>query len=200
MERKGYYTRGYLPHWDAENVIQMVTFRLADSLPRDVVERIRKAAEKLEDSKRAATVLANMEAFLDRGVGECWFKRPQLAELMEQTLLHFNGSRYSLFAWIIMPNHVHVLFQPKAEYEMGAIIKSWKGYATVQGNKLLGRSGEMFQREYFDRFIRNEEHLERAAAYIHYNPVKAGLAEHPGDYQWSSYRLVHGQDKGQEPI
>jgi hypothetical protein len=99
MDHKGWHSRGYLPHFDSQDVVQFVTFRLADSLPKVAALRLRAAAqpESLRDE------------LLDRGWGACWLKDERVAEIVEQAFLTFDGERYRMHAWTIMPNHVHVL-------------------------------------------------------------------------------------------
>jgi REP element-mobilizing transposase RayT len=85
-----------------------------------------------------------------------------------------------------MPNHVHVLFTPDAGFKMSAISHSWKSFTANQCNKVLKRTGRFWQKEPFDRYIRNERHYNNALAYIENNPVKAQLCETPEDWLWSS--------------
>jgi REP element-mobilizing transposase RayT len=85
-----------------------------------------------------------------------------------------------------MPNHVHALLTPCPGWDLGKIVHSWKSYTANECNKLLGRSGAFWQKEGFDRYVRNEVHYYNAAAYIENNPVKAGLCKRPEDWPWSS--------------
>ena len=162
---KGWHSRGYLPHFDSQEIVQFVTYRLANSLPREALERIRLASrpESLRDE------------LLDRGWGDCWLRQPEIAACTERSFYSFDGERYRLHAWTIMPNHVHVLLTPMPGMALGTIISSWKRYTARQSNRLLGRSGAFWQDDYWDRFIRNEQHFEAAVSYIDLNPVKAGL-------------------------
>ena len=100
MDHKGWHSRGYLPHFDSQDVVQFVTFRLVDSLPQEAVVKLRGAArpESLRDE------------LLDQGWGACWLRSDSIARIVEDAFLVFDGERYRLHAWTIMPNHVHVLF------------------------------------------------------------------------------------------
>jgi len=178
MDPKGWHSRGYLPHFDSAETLQFVTFRLADSLPRAIAESLAKLPNNL-----AAT-----DDRLDGGLGACWLRDPKIAQLVERALFHFDGSRYRILSWCLMPNHVHVVFEPLDQHRLGAIVHSWKSFTAKQANVLLVRSGPFWHRDYFDRFIRDEGHLERTIAYVENNPVKAGLVSLPADWEWSSAR------------
>jgi len=179
MAHKGWHSRGYLPHFDSQDVVQFLTFRLADSLPKEAAFELRQTAhpETLRDE------------MLDRSWGACWLKPDNVAHLVEDALLLFDGQRYRLHAWTIMPNHVHVLLTMLPGFSLGGIVSSWKRYSAREANKLLGRSGTFWQDDYWDRFIRNEEHFAATIAYIDQNPVKAGLARTADLWPWGSARL-----------
>ncbi|HEY6981054.1 REP-associated tyrosine transposase [Reyranella sp.] len=102
---------------------------------------------------------------------------------------YFDGKRYRLLAWCIMPNHVHVVVEPADGQTLGAIVHSWKSFSAKQANGILGRSGPFWHRDYFDRFIRDEGHLARTIHYVEDNPVKAGLVSMPSEWPWSSSRF-----------
>jgi putative transposase len=178
VNHKGWHSRGYLPHFDSAETVQFVTFRLADSLPRAVAE----ALAKLTDN------LAETDHKLDGGLGACWLKEPPIARLVEDAIMHFDGERYRLLGWCIMPNHVHVVVESADGHSLGAIVRSWKSFIANRANKVLGRSGPFWHRDYFDRFIRDEGHLSRTIDYVENNPVKAGLTSSAADWQWSSAR------------
>ena len=179
MEFKGWHSRGYLPHFDSQDVTQFVTFRLADSLPTSALDRLRDAArvESLRDE------------MLDRGWGACWLQRNEIARIVQDAILLFDGERNRLHAWTIMPNHVHVLFSQAAGSPLGAVIASWKRFTAAQANRRLGRNGPFWQKDYWDRFIRDDEHFAAAEHYIDMNPVKAGLIAASQDWLWGSARL-----------
>jgi putative transposase len=178
MSPKGWHSRGYLPHFDSPETLQFVTFRLFDSLPAHVLEQLSLVAG---DAER--------DSFLDQGSGNCWLRQPEIARIVEEALLHFDGERYRLIAWTVMPNHVHVLIEPLAEHRLGDIVSSWKRFSARSANRALGRSGPFWLDDYWDTYIRNERHLESTVAYIENNPVKAGLVKEPEDWLWGHARL-----------
>ena len=197
---KAWHSRGYLPHLDQPELIQFVTFRLSDSVPAEVV-----AAWKVElaltgrepaDDPRCTELRERIERYSDQGHGACWLRDERIAESIEKTLLHFDGVRYRLLAWVIMPNHVHALLETLPGFPLGGVVHSWKSFSAKQVNKLLGRTGPFWMQDYFDRYIRDEEHLAAAREYIEQNPVKAGLVRSAGDWQWGS---ASGKDAGETP-
>ncbi len=180
----GWHQRGYLPHHDVPGVTQLVTFRLNDAMP--VNRRSEwEALLRIEEDRARRTKL---EEYLDRGLGECWLRQPRIADLAEGALRFFDGQRYRLEAWVVMPNHVHVLVRvwqtPLAE-----VLRSWKGFTARAANKLLGRQGAFWEREYWDTRVRDEQRLRKAVRYIEANPVKASLVREAKAWQWSSARF-----------
>lgn len=186
---KGWYFRGYLPHFDQSEVVQGITFRLYDSMPADVVERMNSIADLDNDTAKRA----HAEKYLNAGYGACYLRVPSVGKLVEDALLHFDGQRYHLLAWVIMPTHVHILAKQLTGYPLDKIVHSWKSFTAHKANKLLNRTGDFWFRDYYDRYIRNTEHLGRAIDYIHYNPVVAGLVEKPEDWPFSSARYWNKQ-------
>jgi REP element-mobilizing transposase RayT len=185
-------SRLYLPHWESSDPIYFVTFRLFDSLPRELTDDLRKQHASLEKSNPPAAdvaadrslhmrraILQRAERCLDSGVGRCYMRDPQIAKIVADTIRHFHTERYRLLAWCVMPNHAHVIFSPLAEHKLGAILHSWKSFSAVAANRLLRRTGPFWQREYFDHLIRNEASLLKITRYIQQNPQKAGLRNWP---------------------
>jgi len=129
-----------------------------------------------------------IEAWLDAGLGCCALRHPQMAAVMQDTLLKFDEQKYLLLAWCIMPNHVHVLIEPKAS--LSTIVRSWKSYtgrwAMEHGAELGLHAPRFWMPDYWDRFIRDEKHLRSVIDYIHNNPVKAGLCQKETDWPLSS--------------
>ena len=180
MSPKGWHSRGYLPHFDSPETLQFVTFRLVDSLPAEAIEKLRTAARSITTAER--------DAYLDAGSGACWLRRPEIAEIVEDALLHFDGERYRLIAWTIMPNHVHVLIELLGQHSLGLIVSSWKRFSARTANRVIGRSGPFWQDDYWDTYIRDERHFESTIGYIENNPVKAGLIDSPAEWPWSHLR------------
>ncbi len=171
-----------LPHWQQPSCTYFVTFRLADSLPQDKLRQWEAERElwlkqhpppHSEELRRDfhERFPARLEQWLDAGHGVCWLKQPAVAAAVEQALRHFDGERYHLGEFVIMPNHVHVLVTPLGESTLEQIIHSWKSYTAHEINSRLERTGKVWQEEYFDHLVRNEGALEQYAAYIRQNPT-----------------------------
>jgi REP element-mobilizing transposase RayT len=184
----------HLPHWQQEGVTYFVTFRLADSLPKEVYEQWRHERETalrtVEQASSLSQPLAEaqaeglaeefrekLEAHLDEGRGECWLQNPAVAGIVEKALRHFDGERYLLGIYVIMPNHVHLFVRPVMGHTLSEILHSWKSFTAKEANHVLGRTGGFWQDESFDHIIRDEQSLERFGRYIRENPIKAGLRE-----------------------
>ena len=110
--------------------------------------------------------------------------------MVEDVLLHFDGKRYRMIAWVLMPNHVHALVEIEQKFLLQEIMHSWKSYTANEANKMLGKSGVIWAAEYFDRYIRDSRHFGNAVRYIHENPVKGGLAAIAEDWPLSSSRYM----------
>ena len=188
---RGWYSRGYLPHCDAPHLIQSVTYRLADSLPQSKLAELKEELGHLAEKEREIERRKRIEEWLDGGMGCCALAHPDVAQYVQNAFLHFHGERYYLHAWCIMPNHVHVLIEPLVD--LAGIVQGWKSYTArwVLGkNEQLAlkipTSGQLWMREYWDRYIRDAGHYQRAVEYIHQNPVKAGLCHCAEAWPWSS--------------
>jgi putative DNA methylase len=184
-EPRGWHSRGYLPHFDVEEVFQSITFRLHDSMPQNLINRWRcELAREREDIGDA--LRWQIESYLDQGYGACYLADPRIASIIENSLLHFDEERYRLSAWVVMPNHVHFLAAPSPGKSISSIMHSIKSYTSQEANKVLGRTGQFWFEDYFDRFIRNAVHYKNALVYIESNPVKAGLCKRAVDWRFSS--------------
>lgn len=186
--------RGRLPHWEKECGYYFVTWRLADSLPvhvrehieaerEDIVRTARQLKRELSDDEKdrlAALHTEKMEGFLNAGHGECHLNNDDCARLVTETLKRFDGERYDLHAWCVMPNHVHVVFQARAGHGLAEIMHSWKSFTAKACNRVLGRTGQFWMDESFDRLIRDEDEYRRFVAYTLDNPAAAGLR----DWKW----------------
>jgi len=166
-------SRRHMPHWTQPGCTYFITFRLADSLP---MEKLRQWSQLTDRD----LVREEIQQWLDKGTGQCLLRRPEVAGLVANALRQFDGQRYHLGPFIVMPNHVHVLMTPLPGNEPSAILYSWKSYTANQINRLLGQSGPVWQRESFDHIVRNEEALLRFEQYIRDNPRSACLKE--GEY------------------
>jgi putative DNA methylase len=179
----GWHERGYLPHFDAPNVTQFVTFLLRDAFP---VTRRREWGPLLQERDESLRK-RKLEAWLDRGHGECWLRFPAVAGRVEDVLRAEDGKAYRLRAWTLMPNHVHLVVDVW-HTPLSELLHLWKGRSSREANKVLKRQGRFWEREYFDTLIKDEPHLQRAVRYTENNPVKAGFAHDPKGWNWSSAR------------
>ena len=170
-------------------MIQSLNFRLADSLPSGVLVKMEAELASESPDKRDVELRRRVEKYLDAGHGKCWLRQSVVAKIAEDALMHFDGERYRLLSWCIMPNHVHALIETRMQFSLSGVLHSWKSFIGHEANKVLRLEGEFWQREYLDRYVRNAEHYEKVMAYIEENPVKAGLAKIKSDWLWSSARF-----------
>jgi REP element-mobilizing transposase RayT len=176
-------SRGRLPHWEVDDADYSVTFRLRDSLPREVARQLLlERAHHLQTAHNAVERAAidkafgrRLDSYLDAGYGSCILS--QYGEVVANALRFFDGTRYLLNAWCVMPNHVHVLFHLQDGRDLDRTLHSWKSYTAHEIDR-----GVIWQREYFDRVIRGPEDFRETRMYIIRNPAKAGLR----DWRWVS--------------
>lgn len=192
VPRDGWHSRGYLPHFNGRELTQHVTYHLADSLPQALLKRLDEEIYWLPKEQQGAERRKRVDAWMDAGYGACVLREPALAEMVQNSFFHFDGQRYRLLAWVVMPNHVHVVFQPLHDWTVAQIVASWKKFTAARIHAFLrsqahGEDMEhVWHREYWDRFIRDARHFQQAVEYVHQNPVKAGLAVNAEDWHWSS--------------
>jgi carbamoyl-phosphate synthase large subunit len=179
------------PHWRARDAAYFVTFRLADALPaatlakwreeRDQFARLaaRRAFTPRERLERARLHSEAVGKALDAGQGSCLLLDPEAARIVADALRHFDGSRYRLYAWAVMPNHVHVVLRPMEGHSLPGILHSWKSFTAHAVNKALQRTGDLWQDESYDHLIRDQDDLVRCVRYTLLNPQRAGLAGWP---------------------
>ena len=180
---RGWHERGYLPHRDSPGLTQFITYHLADAFPKELLGEwaaLLKIEEERERRKK-------FEAYLDKGRGQCWLRRPNIAQVCEARFREFNGKQYDLRAWCLMPNHVHVLVHV-ATMPMSVFIKGWKGFTALKCNGLLERRGAFWADDYWDTYMRDVEQEQATVRYIELNPVKAHLTAMAKDWPWSSAR------------
>lgn len=187
----GIHYRGYLPHFDFEGLYQNITYRLNDSLPKETLEKILLNFEN--DSGRRKAI----EEKLDAGYGSCVLRLPLIAKMIIENWQQFNQKKYDLIAYVVMPNHVHVVIKVFSNNSISNIVHSWKSYTSKRIKEILSKDSKNtedlefidkigWQEDYWDRYIRDEIHYFNAVEYIHNNPVKAGLCENPTDWKFSS--------------
>ncbi len=181
-------TENRLPHWQQKGAVYFVTIRLADAIPsrlrnqweddRDAWLRHNPEPWTAETEREYHQRFSGaMERWLDAGHGACLLRRHDCAKVVAETLRHFEGERVVMISFVVMPNHVHAVFVQNPEFLLEKLIRSWKGFAARQINKLLGRSGNFWQRDYFDRLVRDEIHFANCIRYIRRNPEKARLSK-----------------------
>tara|TARA_R110001592_G_scaffold133922_3_gene349424 strand:+ start:719 stop:1312 length:594 start_codon:yes stop_codon:yes gene_type:complete len=170
---RGWYSRGYLPHCDEPGKVQFITYRLQDSLPKSVLESYDEdlRQRKIDDVER----MRRIEGYLDKGHGACWLRKPDVANMVQDNLRYFDGQRYRLIAWCVMPNHVHVIAETIDGYALEDVAHSWKSYSAHKLNQIVGRKGAVWQTEVFDRYMRGPLHLARTLFYVEQNPVTANI-------------------------
>ncbi len=179
----GWHERGYLPHFDAPGVTQFVTFMLRAAFPVTRRHEWEPLTRELDRSLRQRKI----ETWLDRGHGACWLRNAEVAEVAEAALRVEDGSGYRLRAWVLMPNHVHLVVEVW-QIPLSALLQLWKGRSARAANQVLRRSGALWEREYFDSLVRDDAHRRIAIRYTEHNPLKAGFVAEPTAWRWSSAR------------
>ena len=180
------FSKNRLPHWQQAGGVYFVTFRLGDAVPKSLLDRwtAERAAwlrvhpqPRTDDDERDyhARFTAAMERWLDAGHGACVLRQPPCAAIVADALRHFERVRHDQLSWVIMPNHVHALFTLRAGHMLEDVLHSWKRFTARRINALLGRSGNLWQRDYFDRLVRDAAHFGRCVRYIRRNSEKAKL-------------------------
>ena len=182
-----WHCRGKFPHREYKP-LQFITYRLYDSVPQKVIdawkEELKVTEMTMSNDPRVEILRKRIDKYEDAGYGQCFLQDPRIASMIQENLFHFNGVRYNVLNWCIMPNHVHVLIEVKEGWTLSTIMHGWRSYTAHQANKILGRTGDFWMDEYFDRYIRDEKHLETVINYIDNNPVKAGLVDEACKWPW----------------
>ncbi|MDD4737488.1 MAG: transposase, partial [Kiritimatiellae bacterium] len=168
--------------------------------PEQAIDRMQAELKALPPEKRDARKRARIQELLDQGCGACVLKNETCARIVQESLLFGHGDRYELLAWVIMPNHIHVMISETAQWPLSKVVQSWKRHTSKEIHKRHPGIGELhsaplWQRDYWDRFIRDRQHYETALHYIENNPVAAGLVDHPADWPWGSASL-HAHERG----
>lgn len=188
-----YFTIGHLPHLSQQQKLYAVTFRLCDSLPKHVIEAYQEECASLYgegtdlQGQRERFMYAKMMAYMDQGHGACWLRNPAVREVLEKSLEFVSDKLALVHAYVIMPNHVHVVLETHEGIEIQRVMHSLKSYTALRINRLLHREGGLWQREYHDRIIRNMGHYENAINYIVENPRYCKEGEY-------SLKVFVGQD------
>lgn len=187
-----------LPHWRQGDRTYFITWRLADSIPKQKLKILesqrrtwfevhgikdREEVELLPEATRREyhrRFTAIFHEWLDAGYGSCALRDPSCANIVVRTLTHFDGERYTLDDFVVMPNHVHFLVKPLPGFSLSELQKSWKGFTSREINKILRRTGTFWQQESWDHIVRSVAQLEHYRRYTAENPMKAKLRE--GEY------------------
>ncbi|HZA38608.1 MAG TPA: carbamoyl-phosphate synthase large subunit, partial [Candidatus Baltobacteraceae bacterium] len=180
-------TKRHLPHWEQPGATYFVTFRLADAIASDVLAEWReecalwlKHHPQPWDWKTAREYMRKFEEereqWLDQGHGSCLLRDSRSQEIIANALSHFDRDRYIIDAFVVMPNHVHILLKPLGANSLGVILHSWKSFTSNEINRLTKRSGPLWMTETFDTIVRDSEHLTFCRNYIEQNPEKAHMS------------------------
>ncbi len=191
---KGWYTRGYLPHYDQGGIYQVITYRLGDSISQGILKNMQWELKNVAPEFLEAERRRKIEKYLDKGHGSCILKNIECAKVVENAWRHFDGERYDLTAYVVMPNHVHVLLKVYEGVELAKIVKSWKSYSSRRINEIIKDAGlktsapgkisaglrtsalgNLWQRGYWDRYIRDEKHFYQTLEYIRKNFDSGGV-------------------------
>lgn len=188
-----------LPHWTIDNAIYHVRFSLADAIPQRISDELlgenRSILAKLKDGNELTGMerrkliryySKRVESVLDAGHGACWLADERIATLTLNALRFFHGERYYLYAWVVMPNHVHTIIQPLSHYRLSEILHSWKSYTANKANKILNLSGAFWEKEYFDHILRDESRLIECIEYVYKNPEVPHLKK-----PWYRYKIEY---------
>jgi REP element-mobilizing transposase RayT len=191
------FRRGKLPHWEIKGGRYFVTVRLADSLPRDVVARLQEIHYSLSAVESASTQFTalhrqyfqTMEKHLDAGTGACLLRDSIAATIVRDELLALDDWSVTAPHYSIMPNHWHALLVPMPDCtrSLDEIIKRLKGRTgrLIRAATKTSGTGPVWQREWFDRWMRDDAECEKIVAYVRNNPVKAGLAARWEEHAWT---------------
>ena len=221
-EYKPFYRRN-LPHSQPPGATFFITFNLAGSIPKHVFDQWKKESIQLQNDKSCISkrqdkeLLADIERKIsnlnrewfrkfektldDAKRGPLWLKEDRIAKQVAESLRYRDGKMYSLDAYCIMANHVHIVFTPlpiqhtevaqsnSMRYNtLSSILQSLKGYTARKANQILGRNGAFWHRESYDHCVRNMEEWHRIVSYVLNNLVKVGLVDNWEQWQWSYLR------------
>lgn len=192
------FGRNRLPHWHQEGGIYFVTFRLADALPGELLATwqadrdgwLRRNPQPWTPEQGEAyerLFPRRIEEWLDQAHGSCALRNAECAEVVARALMHHEGAKTRMLSFVVMPNHVHVVFGLGGGAELSAVVGGWKGFSSYELGRRLGAGWPGWQKDYFDRLVRDEAHFGRCVRYVRRNPGKAGLRD--GEFAaWESER------------
>ena len=226
MEPKETFTRRNLPHWYVPGTIHFVTYRLAGTIPQEVLRSLRRARKRSLEPRPGGRGIgketahkqffAKYDQYLDSQSPVRYLADDRIADMVKENIFHHNSAKYYVLAYCIMPNHVHIVLQPMdipahgrdgffsdevpdSGSPISSIMHSLKSYTAHEANKILVRSGQFWQHESYDHWVRSDEELQRIVDYMSWNPVKAGLTAECHEYQYCSAKdryLMDGRKIG----
>jgi ATP-dependent DNA helicase DinG len=188
-----------LPHWRQAGATYFVTFRLADAMPQGKLKQWQAEQEQwlrehpephsaAQQQEYHSRFTDRLQDWMDAGYGKCLLREPQVSKLVEDALRFFDGERYLLGTFVVMPNHVHALVRPVEGHKLSDILHSWKSFTANKINEALKLSGTVWLDESFDCLVRSTAQLEKYASYIRENPEKTGLK--PSEYRLGGGKAV----------
>lgn len=201
----GFHFRGVLPHLKREGGTYFVTFRQAGTLPKEILMRFKQERKVILQQAMAAKrpltwheqeelfrwYSSRVDKYLDAGHGTCYLRDPELADLVAGAIGFFEGQRYELRAWVIMPNHAHIVVWPMQGHTLSKVLHTWKSFTSHEINKCLPTKVVPFwQSESYEHLIRDDDDRHRCRHYTLMNPVNAGLCARPEDWTWSSSHIA----------
>lgn len=196
--------RRNLPHIHLDGSPLFITFRLADSLPVQVILDLkRQRQQEIKETKKSSSELQEIEERYFKYYDE-WLEKENVAQIVSEKILEMQNKRYQLIAYCIMPNHVHLLIEnltkesaghqgKSSKYPVTETLRLLKGSTARYCNQVVGRNGAFWYGESYDHSVRTEKELERIIVYILHNPVKAGLVKEWKDWKFSYVNQEHGE-------
>lgn len=204
-------SRSHLPHWQPRGAILFLTYRLYGSLPREAYERLAEEKRRFENGlpnpdesrrDRAWRTGKELFAFADVALDSAernpqWLLRADVAEIVLENLFFRNEKLYRLWAFVIMPNHVHALLEPLGKASnpifgeedsaaVAPITHALKSFTAHRANEILNREGAFWEAESYVYWILEANEFTQLVEYIENNPVKAGIVRSPKQWRWSS--------------
>lgn len=183
LDKRSYVgiTRGRLPHWSQQGRALFVTFRLTDSLPQNRLDQLARMKQEWLDthplpwsddalSEYEHKILVQVNKWLDAGYGSCILQRHDIRQVVTDALRFYDEKQYKLWAYVVMPNHVHLVASPIGDGNVMKPVGNAKRYSATMINRMQGCQGHLWQRESFDRIVRSGDHFERIIRYIKNNP------------------------------
>ncbi|MBR5080705.1 MAG: transposase [Victivallales bacterium] len=193
------YPGNLLPHWELNDIAYHISFRLADAIPVTIRQQLQEERKQIfgncpeeeqmptkEEIRRFQYLYSEkIEKYLDSGYGSCVLREESVAKIVCKSLEFYEGQKYLLHAWCIMPNHVHVVFQALRAHTLAEILHGWKSFTSHAINKLLNRKGQLWQDDSYNHIIRTSKEYYFQVRYVWNNPENAGFHE----WKWRWKRL-----------